>query len=860
MHRRGERIMRSVRIVWTWIAVASGGLLGMNGCGVTPLASPDDLGVSEYLGVAVPAFAGDRAIAVARDATSLESTEATLPVDLVQIAPSDAQMVLSVPDLAVLVEGDPPVTAQVAPHRASVYFRIAAAGEDACASEDVIGPFNLLVNNGSVAVDVDAIPLDPATEAAVRSGAIALCAETWSDFDGVVTIGRVVVEFGQLPRGQDKVEICHVPPGDPDARHTILVAEPAVPTHLANGSYMGTCRGEVEDLELTSACSEDPATQRRWQIHNPNDFDVYVDWEVYEAGQAGAVWAPPGDSYFLTDTVDDPNTIIIRWRNEIGEERSLTEASDGAQCDSALDADGDGVGDAADACPNTPAGEVADANGCSCGQRDADADGVDDCNDACPSTPAGAAVDSTGCPVAGSEDDDGDGVPNASDACSATPSGEAVDAAGCSCSQLDDDDDGVNDCDDLCPGTAGGTPVDGFGCATITVDAGEDIDLGEVAPVTLSATVSGGTSPYVYAWTSDSGWSSSEPSPTVVPLETTTYALTVTDWSVPPQSASDTVTVTIVPRAALQYTIVNLGSPSGNASYPTDINATGQVCGYYYDADWNRRAFLYSDGAMVDPGTLGGAEAHARGMNDAGDVVGESQNGGGTVRAFLYRGGVMTDLGTLGGATSTAYAINNSGVIVGYSDTGSSTQSFLYEGGMSMLGGVSAYAHSGAFDNNDLGAIVGTLIPATGGSRAYRYSEGVLTDLGAPLLDNAQATAINNSGLIAGYAWSGSTYRSFLYKDGAMVDLGTIDGFGNTYAWGIGDSGQVVGNVSTTTGTLSHAFVYTGGQLRDLNDLLVPGHGWEVLTAAYAVNGAGQIAGYGRINGQYRAFVLTPTE
>jgi len=91
-----------------------------------------------------------------------------------------------------------------------------------------------------------------------------------------------------------------------------------------------------------------------------------------------------------------------------------------------------------------------------------------------------------------------------------------------------------------------------------------------------------------------------------------------------------------------------------------------------------------------------------------------------------------------------------------------------------------------------------------------------------------------------------------------VIDLGTLDGFPKTCVYGVSDSGQLVGSVTTGDGSLSHAFLYTGGELLDLNDLLVPGHGWEYLTAAYAVNSSGQIVGYGRINGQDRAFLMTP--
>ncbi len=39
-----------------------------------------------------------------------------------------------------------------------------------------------------------------------------------------------------------KVEICHIPPGNPDNAHTIEVSQNAVPTHLAHGDYLGECQ------------------------------------------------------------------------------------------------------------------------------------------------------------------------------------------------------------------------------------------------------------------------------------------------------------------------------------------------------------------------------------------------------------------------------------------------------------------------------------------------------------------------------------------------------------------------------------------------------------------------------------------
>ncbi|MGH7570609.1 MAG: outer membrane beta-barrel protein [Gemmatimonadota bacterium] len=60
---------------------------------------------------------------------------------------------------------------------------------------------------------------------------------------------------------------------------------------------------------------------------------------------------------------------------------------------------------------------------------DADGDGVYDDRDQCPNTPLGTPVDSFGCPVP--VDSDGDGVPDDRDQCPETPFGEEVDSEGC---------------------------------------------------------------------------------------------------------------------------------------------------------------------------------------------------------------------------------------------------------------------------------------------------------------------------------------------------------------------------------------------------------------------------------------------
>jgi outer membrane protein OmpA-like peptidoglycan-associated protein len=128
------------------------------------------------------------------------------------------------------------------------------------------------------------------------------------------------------------------------------------------------------------------------------------------------------------------------------------------------DTDNDTVFDGIDVCPNTPEGATVDDNGC---PLDADQDGVFDGLDQCPDTPLGATVDADGCPL----DGDLDGVYDGLDQCPDTPAGVTVDETGC---PADLDGDGVLNAVDQCPDTPPGTEVDERGCPPALRDSDGD--------------------------------------------------------------------------------------------------------------------------------------------------------------------------------------------------------------------------------------------------------------------------------------------------------------------------------------------------------------------------------------------------
>jgi probable HAF family extracellular repeat protein len=302
------------------------------------------------------------------------------------------------------------------------------------------------------------------------------------------------------------------------------------------------------------------------------------------------------------------------------------------------------------------------------------------------------------------------------------------------------------------------------------------------------------------------------------------------------------------------------------AGTPYGINDSGEVVGSYGCCGGVLHAFLYDESAtpkMLDlhTSTVFGSFSGASDINASGQVVGYEEMPCGRAHAFLYDESAtpkMQDLGALGSESCTlsnAYGINNSGQVVG----NSFSTAFLYdESATPKMQDLSTLSGGGIFnearDINSSGQIVGQ---ARNSDRAYHavlYSGGQKQDLGT-LADHHQesfATGINDSGAVVGWSGTISTccvQRAFLYEENAipkMQDLGALGGT-LSIAQDINSSGQVVGQASTSSGAF-HAFVYSGGQMQDLNDLIPADSGME-LTSANAINTSGQIVGEGRLQG-----------
>ncbi len=135
----------------------------------------------------------------------------------------------------------------------------------------------------------------------------------------------------------------------------------------------------------------------------------------------------------------------------------------------------------------------------------------------------------------------------------------------------------------------------------------------------------------------------------------------------------------------------------------------------------------------------------------------------------------------------------------------------------------------------------------------------VMIDLGTLGGRGSYGVGINDNGQVTGWAETSTGGAHAFLTNAAhtvMTDLGSLGGSSQGHA--VNAKGQVTGFSFLAGESVRHAFVTDGGNMRDLNALLVSNDvGW-LLRDGNGINDAGQISGTGLINGQDHAFLLTP--
>ena len=329
------------------------------------------------------------------------------------------------------------------------------------------------------------------------------------------------------------------------------------------------------------------------------------------------------------------------------------------------------------------------------------------------------------------------------------------------------------------------------------------------------------------------------------------------------------------PTGTPQYQIFDIGvvDVGDTASQGFGVSPAGNAVGRSLRNDGSHAFTWTLNGSIVGlPDLAGRSFCVSNSANDSGIVVGT-----GATTAFgsgrlpvIWQNGVVSQLPLPVGQTlGDANSVNASNVAVGSVNAGSDQRGVIYDGGSATI--ITQTTPDGsyfltAFGINDSARIVGQGIDPVHAARnvgiAYDIGQSMAFDVGAlPGMNGALAFGVSNTGYVVGSSmFNQGSGLPFIWSDqGGIVPIPLVSGTSQGTAQACNSNGWVVG---TDSGNFAVPFLYDGTTSYRLADLIPPNSGWDLSTntfsSAQGISEDNVIVGTGVHNGDIRAYAMVP--
>jgi probable HAF family extracellular repeat protein len=272
------------------------------------------------------------------------------------------------------------------------------------------------------------------------------------------------------------------------------------------------------------------------------------------------------------------------------------------------------------------------------------------------------------------------------------------------------------------------------------------------------------------------------------------------------------------PLALAEGTYIQIDYPGATLTIAYGINRTGEIVGTYNDSTGFTHGFLLSDGTFTTIDYPGASLSVAAGINDAGVIAGQFNDSLGHGHGFLYSKGKYNRLPDDGKVYNTSpVSISDKGLIAGFTLSAPGAKG-LYSGFESVSKTYAPVNFPGANFSVALGInpggdhIVGSynLNFPTGTALGFLYRGGSFTTIQIRGSTGTQAFGINDSGTIVGdYFVSGSSNsQGFLLKGTRFLTI-NFPGAMQSFPSNLNDFNEVVGWFIDSAGA-THGYLITG--------------------------------------------------